>query len=96
MIEPADDIAAITAATHEDSVHRAGAGLADLHIKRVGVQGDLARHGDAAWSDAEIELFAFEAEMRGEEQELAACLAVKGTFRPSIVGNGKMPGEPAL
>ena len=84
----ADIVFAAVAGSDEDSGVETAKRLARLDVDAFGMEGDLARHGDAGHVRAEIVAAGWQIEGLGEKPELPAREEMEFTLTDVVIGDG--------
>src|SRR5262249_13386905 len=93
MIGAAGIVLAALACTHEYAPADTHAGLQDLDIDALGVQRDLAGHGDAAQIAAQVVAMRRQLERVGERAQAPARVQVELPLALFAIGDGTRPVE---
>src|SRR5262245_2604972 len=93
MIGAAGMVLAALACTHEYAPADTDAGLQDLDMDALGVQRDLARHGDAARIAAQLVAIRRQLERVGERAQAPASMQVELPLALFARGDGTRPIE---
>jgi hypothetical protein len=88
IVRSADIVLSSLAGPEKNAGVAAKRRLGRLYIEMIGVQGDFAGDGDAAFVGSKVEFVRRKAERIRELLELAARLCVEQAFGVVIVGNG--------
>ncbi len=96
IVDPSRVVALALAGAEQDAGIETHRGLGNLHIETLGMQGDLARHSDAALIGSKIVSAGNKAEQRGKPLELPACLSMELPLRVRVVGHGLPEIEPGF
>jgi hypothetical protein len=91
IVRSAGIIVSAFAGADEDAAVPAGCGLAYLHIKGPGVQGDFAGHSDSALIRAKVISLPGQAQRYGECLQALAGFAVKEMLLRFVIGARFVP-----